>query len=388
MRLNHTMTFAATALLLSMIPAVSVEPAFAGADAGWTVAPPVPAPAGATDSVLRDVSVLSPSSVWAVGGWWAGKTHPLAVHWDGTAWTELPVPDTLPPSENYHLAAVDAVTSAEVWAVGSIESQATGPLIPSALALHYDGTTWTPVPTNAGRVASQSSLADVDMHTATDGWAVGQQVVDGVQAQPLILRWTVDHFTPVSVPKIGSAARLTSVFAGGVDDAGPLVASRTRLVARRRWYCTGTASDGLGRPYPPAALVTKPCRAWPGAGLARYGPPDRRVRRTARTGARRVSCTSPEARGRPSPRRWPPRRTRWCRSHPPTCGSSGRRRPIRTTLSTGTAYGSPPTAVSRPPPVMASPPRRWHLPPPPATGPRVRCGPSAGLATHLTAYLT
>jgi hypothetical protein len=217
-RLRHSITVAATALL-SAIPALSVKPAFAGADAGWTIAPPVPAPTGATGSVLRDVSVLSPSNVWAVGAWWSGKEHPLAVHWDGAAWTDLPVPETLPPSENYHLAAVDAVTSADVWAVGSTESQATGPLIPSALALHYDGATWTPAPGATGLVASPSSLADVDMRTATDGWAVGQQVVGDLPAQPLILRWTIDHFTPVSVPKIGSAARLTSVFAVGGDDA-------------------------------------------------------------------------------------------------------------------------------------------------------------------------
>jgi hypothetical protein len=210
--------FAATALL-SAIPAVCAEPAFAGATAGWTTAPPVPAPAGATDSVLRDVSVLSSSNVWAVGAWWAGTPHPLAVHWDGTAWTDLPVPEAPLSSEDYSLAAVDAVTSADVWTVGSAESQATGPLIPSALALHYDGTTWTREPTTAGFVASQSSLADVDMRTAADGWAVGQQVVGSFPAQPLILRWTVDHFTPVPAPKIGSAAQLTSVFADAADDA-------------------------------------------------------------------------------------------------------------------------------------------------------------------------
>jgi hypothetical protein len=215
---SSAITFAATALL-SAIPAVGAGPAFAATDPGWTAAPPVPAPAGATESILRDVSVLSPSNVWAIGSWWAGTPHPLAVHWDGTVWTDLPVPDSVTPLQDYSLAAVDAVSSADVWTVGSTDSTSTNPPATSALALHYDGSAWTPVPATADLVATQSSLADVDLRTATDGWAVGQQVVGNFPPQPLILRWTTDHFTPVPAPKISSAAQLTSVFAGAADDA-------------------------------------------------------------------------------------------------------------------------------------------------------------------------
>jgi hypothetical protein len=191
MSVSRTLALATTALMSAVA---------AGISPGWTNAPPVPAPAGATDSALRDVSVLSPTDVWAVGSWWSAASHPLVVHWDGTAWSGRPV-----PVEDYTPAAVDAVTATDVWTVGSRESQPTG------LALHYDGVTWAAAPVLA---ASPSSLADVDMRTATDGWAVGASA-----AQPLILRWTVDHFTAVPAPKLGVAGRLTSVFAGAVDDA-------------------------------------------------------------------------------------------------------------------------------------------------------------------------
>jgi len=193
--------------------------AIAATGAKWTAAPPPPMPTIATGSVLQDVTVLSPNDVWAVGAWWDAVRHPLAVHWNGTAWSAVPTPDAPTTLDAYSLAAVDGIASGDVWAVGSVESHATEPPVTSPLVLHYDGSAWSVAPSPSGPAGSQSALADVDMRTADDGWAVGQTAEAGRAPQPLILRWQSGQWARVATPAIGITSRLTSVFAGSADDA-------------------------------------------------------------------------------------------------------------------------------------------------------------------------
>jgi hypothetical protein len=208
----------------ALLPAAA--PAVAGALPEWTTAPSVPLPDHVSAAALRDVTILAPDDVWAVGSWTDSSAHPLAVHWDGAAWSRSAIPDPLTEGDLYNLSAVDAVAPDDVWAVGSAEPDAV-PSGRSPLLLHYDGTTWAATSNPPGLADVRGSLADVDLRAPDDGWAVGQMVVGGLAAQPLILRRKSGQWTPAAAPKIGSAAQLTSVFVGPGNEAWA-VGSQTR----------------------------------------------------------------------------------------------------------------------------------------------------------------
>jgi hypothetical protein len=60
---------------------------------------------------LSGVDARGPSDIYAVG---LGQ-GPAVLHYDGTAWERVPVPNPIPPGR---LLAVDAVPSGPIWAVG------------------------------------------------------------------------------------------------------------------------------------------------------------------------------------------------------------------------------------------------------------------------------
>ncbi len=113
---------------------------------------------------LEDVSAASPSDVWAVGArvvespWGTFAWGLFAEHWDGTHWTPF---FALPGGQI--LLGVDAVASNDVWAVGGDDY---GPII-----VHYDGSSWSRVPTPEANRAGQ--LAGVDSAAPDDLWAAG-----------------------------------------------------------------------------------------------------------------------------------------------------------------------------------------------------------------------
>ena len=96
----------------------------------------VPAP-GTIDTVLTGVDVLSASDVWAVGYYFDGSVNrPLALHWDGSAWSNSPVPGA------GMLRKVRALAPDNVWAAGTFYN---GSLQYQSLVEHFDGTSWAPV---------------------------------------------------------------------------------------------------------------------------------------------------------------------------------------------------------------------------------------------------
>jgi hypothetical protein len=121
---------------------------------------------------LEDVSAAAPNDVWAVGarvidGPFVISYDGLAEHWNGVEWTlELNIPGTL-------LLGVEAVTPNDVWAVGT---NSYGPLI-----IHYDGSAWSEVPTpefgRGGRLSgidSEPSIqAGLRAGPSSQLWAAG-----------------------------------------------------------------------------------------------------------------------------------------------------------------------------------------------------------------------
>jgi hypothetical protein len=106
------------------------------AAAGLPSPPPGPGsgiPAGA----FHEVSALSSADAWAVGevdtGGPAGL-HTLAAHWNGSGWTRVATPSPGTGISGSTLDGVSAVSASDAWAVG----YGNGSLI-----LHWNGSRWT-----------------------------------------------------------------------------------------------------------------------------------------------------------------------------------------------------------------------------------------------------
>ena len=115
------------------------------------------------DESLLAVSASSATDAWAVGftktvG--AAGRNPLAVHWNGSSWTIVPTP-TLTGGAKSTLNGVADLSASNAWAVGKGRNGA-------ALAEHWNGSTWSvvPVPTPAG--ASSSQLGGISARSPSD----------------------------------------------------------------------------------------------------------------------------------------------------------------------------------------------------------------------------
>jgi len=118
------------------------------------------------------LAALSPAGVWAVGTGPGVPTkgfsaHPTAVieHWDGTSWTVVPSPNPNPQGNN-GLGAVAAVSASDVWAAGR---QLLGPFTE-----HWNGKSWDIVNTPAGvsffgAMAASSGGTVLAVGQGTDG---------------------------------------------------------------------------------------------------------------------------------------------------------------------------------------------------------------------------
>jgi hypothetical protein len=130
----------------------------------WTL---VPSPVIQGGAVLMGVAVASPDSAWAVGGHGtAGGSggDPLIEHWDGRAWARVPSPHL---AGGGTLNAVTSLSPTDAWAVGSGILRP-GKLPPTTVIEHWDGRTWTLVPSpDAG------DLTGVTAASPSSAWAVG-----------------------------------------------------------------------------------------------------------------------------------------------------------------------------------------------------------------------
>lgn len=112
---------------------------------------PVPGVAGASRVYLFDVAAIAHDDAWAVGEWRTsdGATHNLAMHWDGTSWTEVPVPDPIPYSGGKSQNALHAVVARgpdDVWAAGYKTVVAPWSTVgQQTMVLHWDGSSWSEV---------------------------------------------------------------------------------------------------------------------------------------------------------------------------------------------------------------------------------------------------
>src|SRR5439155_1561301 len=132
--------------------------------------------------ILASVTAISSNDVWAAGDFTDAGIHPLVMHWDGSAWTQVPAPDGVPNSVNV-FNGVMAISSGDIWAVGERPPQL---LEAHTSVVHWDGTAWgivrAPTPENG-------ALGTVAGVSPSDIWAAGSYYDPAIlNSRPLTMR--------------------------------------------------------------------------------------------------------------------------------------------------------------------------------------------------------
>jgi hypothetical protein len=125
----------------------------------------VSSPGSGSVDILFGVTAIGGTDAWSVGrlDYYQAKT--LTEHWDGTGWEQV---KTASPGHRYNaFNGVDAVSSDDVWAVGTYRDHG----VTFGLAAHWDGSSWQGF-TIPGR---NRSLDGVSAVSTDDVWAVGHR---------------------------------------------------------------------------------------------------------------------------------------------------------------------------------------------------------------------
>jgi hypothetical protein len=176
----------------------------------WAVVPsPNPFTGPGADDELHAVGGTSASDLWAVGFAFDGNTLAAGLfeRFNGTAWQAAPllaapgIPD---------FTAVSAVSSNDVWAVGSDLNA-----IDSTLAAHWNGHTWQVVTTpclNGAKIVlqenacqqSNNQLTGVTAVNANNVWASGYELENSNLRVPYVLHWDGKTWSLIKTPNPGT----------------------------------------------------------------------------------------------------------------------------------------------------------------------------------------
>jgi len=167
---------------------------------------------------LTGVSADATNDAWAVGD--AGSSS-LAIHWNGTNWAAVATPENLGEGPN-QLNAVVALAPDNAWAVGYSTPGLAGQSATLTLILHWDGTIWSIVPSpNVG--PNTNRLLGITANSADDIYAFGSNfTADGSGNQmTLLLHWDGTSWTIVPSPNPTKGNFLNDLlFAGVVASPG------------------------------------------------------------------------------------------------------------------------------------------------------------------------
>src|SRR5437773_2525406 len=141
----------------------------------WSIVPS-PSP-GAVVNELRAVATLSTNDAWAVGfcaGWYRSST--LILPWDGGSWGRVPSPTPNAELASNELYGIAAFSADDIWAVG-VSGNSSNPYAP--LAVHWDGAAWSAISTDGlGGGGYGSFFRSVSGTSSGDLLAVGATVFD------------------------------------------------------------------------------------------------------------------------------------------------------------------------------------------------------------------
>jgi hypothetical protein len=146
---------------------------------------------GSTAEVsLTGVDALSASNVWAVGTLYDGPwQRTLTEHWDGSAWSVVPSPNV--GTTHDYLNGVSAVSESDVWAVGTYFNG----IADQTLVEHWNGSAWSGVPSANGATNEYNYIYGVAALSSNEVWGVGSYY-NGTTYQTLIEEYSPCPGTP------------------------------------------------------------------------------------------------------------------------------------------------------------------------------------------------
>lgn len=174
---------------------------------------------------LQATAVIADNDIWAVGFSDQVSAPPvvdstLAEHFDGTSWSIVPTPPL--PSGNAQLQGVAGAASNDVWAIGFSPS--------GTLVEHWDGTSWS---IDFSTVFTNVGVAAIFAHARNDVWGVG---ANGSNAG--VVHWDGTSWSIVSSPAF-TGVSLSAVSADASTDV----------------WAVGTASTIFGAPFSGPAVL-------------------------------------------------------------------------------------------------------------------------------------
>lgn len=158
----------------------------------------LPTAALSTAARLNAISAISSREIWAVGSIsLAGAMQPLVEQWDGKAWHFIPSSNSVVSSADGTLYGVYARASNDVWAVGTTNHGT------SNLLMHWDGQKWTASP-NLLNSSFANEMHGVLALSADDAWAVGWGGQPSAGFTAAAFHWDGTRWQPVSPPHSGA----------------------------------------------------------------------------------------------------------------------------------------------------------------------------------------
>lgn len=169
---------------------------------------------------LLSVVSLAADDAWAVGTRSDADGFPLGLieHWDGSEWTIVDHPESTARGTALH--DVTAVSPTDIWAVGEVSPETGSWTDARPLVMHYDGTSWTTIPTP--EVPKEQRPAQLRSVSVTDDgqvWAAGlRNAAEGVFGVPLILHHDGSGWQEPPDPGVGTRINVVGVYAAADDD--------------------------------------------------------------------------------------------------------------------------------------------------------------------------
>ncbi len=223
---------------------------------------------------LTGVSCVSAEDCWAAGNYdlTLGSSefiYPLFEHWNGTTWSATTTGDGYEGGDG--LTGITCVSSSDCWAVGSLNT-GTGDSTDQTLAERWNGTRWSTVTSANISTSSTDQLVGVTCTSSTNCWAVGNAA--GYHSSPspaLTEHWDGSTWSIVPSDQVSTKDTdwLSSVTCIGPTDCWSVGWSLGSATAQGlvEWLARRTSiaiSPGSG---PPGARIT----VW-GVGFA-FGKP-------------------------------------------------------------------------------------------------------------------
>ncbi|WP_460068194.1 hypothetical protein [Streptomyces sp. YKOK-I1] len=209
---------------------------------------------------VLDAQAVSRTSVWAVGNYRGEGSawYPMVTHWNGSAWTT-----TKFTGIDGEFETLDVNSDTDIWAVGFRNKGGTADGHYQGLVMHYDGTSWTEV--SIPEVSGENYiLREVISNGPNDAWVAagskvshwdgtawsrrdtpaswpsfayyGGQLYAGLSTSPKLVRWNGSAWQTDSTLTKGTAVDELATTADGslyaVSDEGNVLFGYTAYLSR------------------------------------------------------------------------------------------------------------------------------------------------------------